>query len=233
MTKPLTDAQRIAKLASVIGLSHQQAASRLGVSKDTVKEWRRKYPAPIADPTIPMGPPVLTPQLAQVFAQLLHAGCPQLKAVEYMAPHLSVEEMKATLKEWMAGGLIVEAVEQLQGGAWITLPAEKRYELALQKHLSEAAFFLYANNFNEVGGKESLEMFKQARELLKSELKGAVDETDPLQAFARFALEMAKAQTVTRAAESKVSVNLQPPSMDRMHEEMSRVKLPKPGEKLN
>lgn len=213
MSKPLTDAQRIAKLASVLGLSHAQAATRLGVSKDTIKEWRRKYPEVKPDPNTPTGPPLLTPKLAGVYAQLLHAGCPALKAVEYIAPHLSVDEMKATLKVWLTSDLIVEAVEQLQGGAWVSLPAEKRYELALQKHVSEAAFFLFANNFNEVGGKEHLEMFKQARDLLKAELRGGVDESDPMQAFARFALELAKAQTATRAAESKVPLHEQGSSL--------------------
>lgn len=211
MSKPLTDAQRQAKLASVSGCSHQEAANRLGVSKDTIKEWRRKFPEVKPDPNQLTGPPEMTAQLAEVYAQLLHAGCPGLKAVEYIAPHLTLDEMKDTLKRWLTSALVQAAVEQLHGGAWIALPAEKRYELALQKHLSEAAFFLFANNFNEVGGKEHLEMFKQARELLKAELKGGVDESDPMQAFARFALELAKAQTATRSAESKVPVDFQPP----------------------
>lgn len=213
MKKPLTDVQRIEKLSTVVGLSHAQAAARLGVAKDTIKEWRRRYPEVKADPTIQVGPPVLTPQIAEVYAQLLHAGCPGLKAVEYIAPHLTLDELKATLKLWQASDLLLTAVEQLQGGAWIHLPAEKRYELALQKHLSEAAFFLFANNFNEAGGKETLEMFKQARELLKAELKGAVDELDPTQAFARFALELAKTHLATKAADSPVPVDLQSSSL--------------------
>lgn len=219
-------------LQTVHGLSHGDAAKALGVSKDTVKVWRRRNPdveaiAPAADEV-----PLCTVKLSQVFAQLLNAGCPQLQAIGYMFPHLTKTVMTETTRRWVSDPLVTIAVEELQGGAFISLPPERRYELALQKHLSELAFFLHANNYNDAVNKDVLEMFKQAREVLKAELKGGTDESDPMQAFARFALEMAKAHVLDKAAASPTAPALQPSTADRIHEEMTAIKLPQPGQKL-
>jgi len=151
---------------------------------------------------------VLTPKLAGEYARLLHAGCPAVSATQYLRPQLSREMAKHITPSWMASALVREAVEQLNGGAWVSLPAEKRYELALQKHLSELAYFLHSHNFNEARDKDTLEMFKQAREVLKAELKGAPDDLDPMQAFARFAMEMMKEQAVERMVAGKRAPDL-------------------------
>lgn len=222
-------------LAGVENLSHQEAANLLGVSRDTIRAWRKKY---IDLPTAPVlqsddAPPQMTAKLATVYAQMLHAGCPPLLATEYMAPQLSKEVLKATTRLWVADVLVQQAVEQLIGGAFITLPPERRYQLALEKHLSELAFFLHSNNFNDAAGKDGLEMFKQAREVLKAELKGGTDESDPMQAFARFALDMVKLQVAEKTAASPIAPALQPSAEDRIQSEFAKVSLPKSGDKLN
>lgn len=229
-----TEKDRRVMLAGVVDLSHGDAAKVLGVSRDTVRDWRKKYTDLPALPALQSddAAPPMTAKLASVYAQMLHAGCPPLLATEYVAPQLSKEELKATTRLWMGDTLVKAAVEQLIGGAFITLPAEKRYELALQKHLSELAFFLHSNNFNDAAGKDGLEMFKQAREVLKAELKGGTDESDPMQAFARFALDMVKLQVAEKTAASSVAPALQPSSADRIHDEFNKLALPKPGDKL-
>lgn len=214
------------KLARVLGMSHEKAAQCLGLNKTTVKNWRRQYPD-FAHTDATRNPPPMTPQIAAVYAQLLHAGCPALRATEYVAPQLQADVLKLVTKQWLSHRLVLKAVEQLTGGAWMELPPERRYELSLQKHLSELAFYLYANNFNDAPSKEALEMFKQAREVLKAELRGVTDDGDPMSAFARFALELVKGQMADRAANSSVPIDLQPEAMDRMHESMARVKMPK------
>lgn len=136
------------------------------------------------------------------FAQLLHVGCPPQRAILYVFPLLDKDDCKATTAEWMASPLVLQAVEQLNGGAWMHLAPEKRYELSLAKHISEMAFYLYANNFNDIEHKEGLEKMKQARDVLRAELKGGADDGDPSMAFARFAMELLK-DKAEKQAESK------------------------------
>lgn len=231
------------KLAEVEGLSAAQAAKELGVSVASIRRWRgrvgkkpssasvqgrRDYEAAeqrkkaTAEAMAELETEaaqqrlVMTPKIAGMFARLLHAGCPAVQATQYINPLLSMEMAKHVTVLWQGSVEVRVAIEQLNGGAWVELAPERRYELALQKHLSEVAFFLHAHNFNDAHEREELEKFKQAREVLKAELKGTPDELDPMQAFARFALDLVKQQSVDRMAQGPREPDLEPPALQRM-----------------
>lgn len=136
--------------------------------------------------------PELTPEVAAIFAKLLSIGCPTVKAMAYFAPGLSKETLTAVSKVWAQDTLVQEALNTLWGGAWIDLPAPKRYELALDKMLAEAAFFVWTTSWVDAGTKEDLDKLKESRNMLMNALGKQPDKGDPMQLFAAFGLELAR-----------------------------------------
>jgi hypothetical protein len=141
----------------------------------------------------------MTEKLANIFAQLLNAGCPQVRAVMYLIPSVTPDQAATISVEWMRDSLVLNAVERINGGEWLALPAEKRFEIVLNKQMSELAYFLWANNFNDITDKVDLDKMTQARTILRAEIQGKVDDTDPMNAFARFAVDFMKEQAAVQA----------------------------------
>jgi hypothetical protein len=108
----------------------------------------------------------------------------------YMAPDLDKELAEKVARAWANDALVLQALEDIHGGSWLDLPAERRMELALEKHLSEMAFYLWTTNFLSVEHREGLEKMKQAREVLRMKLTGEKDPDDFTQAFARMAMSL-------------------------------------------
>lgn len=133
-------------------------------------------------------------ELAVVFAKLLSAGCPPAKAIAYLFQDVADEPdiCKELAKQWLSDSLVRKAIDHLNGGAWAELSKERRFQLALDQCNAEAAYFLWTTPFGTIEHREGLEKVKMAREMLKAELKQAPDEADPMQAFARFALDYAR-----------------------------------------
>ena len=158
--------------------------------------------------------PDMTEELALVYAKLLSVGCPPIRAVVYCAPELGMtqqglEAAKKIAGRWVADALVLAAVDNINGGKWHDLPVERRLELARQKSDAEAAFYLWTTNFSMVDHTEGLAKMKMAREMVKAALGEAPDESDPMAAFARFAMELAKNAQVTGAAKAKKPVQVQ------------------------
>lgn len=158
--------------------------------------------------------PTMTSDLALVFAKLLSVGCPPIRATLYCAPQLNETDAgrdtaKKVARQWAADVQVLEAITSINGGKWHELPAEKRYQLALEKHNAEWAFFLWTTNVNDVEHREGLEKLKQGRDVLKSLLGQQIDESDPMQAFARFAIELTKNAQAVAAAGHKRPIQTQ------------------------
>lgn len=154
-------------------------------------------------------PPAFTEEVAYNMARLLCAGCPPEQAALYLCPDCDDATVKATAREWMASRELLIAVEELEGGAWLDLPAEKRYQLAYDKQVSEMAFYLRTHNFVDVTDKVELEKMKMARETLRAEIKGVGAAEDPNTAFARFAMELLKVRQAETSAAQPVAPPLQ------------------------
>jgi len=160
--------------------------------------------------------PPMTIELAVVFAKLLHIGCPAPRAVLYCAPQLAtggpgmIDVVKTVARQWVHDVLVVEAIGNINGGAFHELPAEDRMRIALEKSTAEISFYLFATNFNDVDSREGIDKIKYAREVLKVALGQQPDELDPMQAFARYALDMAREAQAKRSAGKKTPPQLSP-----------------------
>lgn len=164
-----------------------------------VKELEDKKGGPV---------PAMTDALAVVYAKLLKVGCPGLRAVFYCCPNLTRDEKgldvaKQTLRLWNADALVLEALENINGGKYHELPEETRLRIAIEKSNAEAAFYLYANNFNDMESRDQLEKVKLARDIVKAILGQQPDQDDPMAAFARLALELTRNTQATAAAKVK------------------------------
>lgn len=173
--------------------------------------------------------PVMNEALALVYAKLLTVGCPPVRAVIYVVPSLNETEpgreaAKKVARQWAADVHVLKALASINGGDWQDLPPEKRYQLALDKNLGEAAFHLWTVNFGDVEHREGLEKMKMAREMLKAALGQRPDDSDPMQAFARFALDLAK-EAATSAARGKKSPQTQDGGLDRLLNQMPEQKM--------
>lgn len=152
---------------------------------------RARDTVPVAElPAIPEMDAVV----AQQFAKLLNSGCPPVRATLYLVPWLDMDNARELTAQWMADPHVIQEFEELNGGPWQDLPEERRFEIAYHKHLSEVCFYLQTTNFVEVEAKEALEKMKRAFDIVKAEVKGTSDPTDPSEAFARFALELVKSR---------------------------------------
>lgn len=161
----------------------------------------------------------LTPQIAMVYAKLLTAGCPPVRGVYYCIPSLTtdkkgIETAKHIARTWMHDERVLGALNNINGGEWHTLPPERRAQLALDKHNAEWSFYLWTTNVNDIESREGLEKLKQAREVIKGVLGQQPDEADPMQAFARFAIELAKNAAKDRAVRGKTMPQLSPKSLE-------------------
>lgn len=143
--------------------------------------------------------------LAMVFAKMVTVGVAPALAIRSMFPEFADEHDLCVEfgRQWMLDAEVQRAIDGLNGGAWADLPKDKRIQLAYEKHVGEAAYLLWSGSFIGAETRDDIEKFKQARELLKAELGKATDETDPMQAFARFALELGQ-QMAAQAKQRKV-----------------------------
>lgn len=163
----------------------------------------------------------VTEPMALVYAKLLKVGCPPTRAICYIHPHLlETEQGRSTAKtlasRWNADALVLEALASINGGKWHELPEETRYKLAIEKNNAEASFFLWTSNLAETDSREGLEKIKLCREILKKELGQAPDESDPMAAFARFAMELAKNAHTETVAKGKKAPQLQATGLDKL-----------------
>jgi len=128
--------------------------------------------------------------------------------VLYCIPELlQTQEGRETAKKvaslWLNDALVVQAISDINGGKWHELPEETRYKLAIAKSNAEAAFYLWTTSFVETDHREGLEKMKLAREIIKRELGDQPDEADPMAAFARFAMDLAKNMHTESVAKAK------------------------------
>lgn len=126
-----------------------------------------------------------TVEEADSFAVMLHVGVPPRDAIMYFATESEVADptLLVELKDaFISSRLVALAVSKLQGGEWEKLPLEQRIQVALDKNYAEKAYFLYANNFNEVSGSEYTKL-QEARKVLEAKMAGTSGKMDSLQQF--------------------------------------------------
>lgn len=195
---------------------------RTVVHQKVSKPAQTAFPQEVKDTRA--GLPVMGPELALVYAKLLTAGCPERRAVLYVVPLLPVELVTEVALMWKTNVHVIAAINEANGGAWWDLEPDKRAKLAYAKSGSEAAFWLWDTNFADLGGKDDLEKLKIARGIVKEQLGLAPDEADPMQAFSRFMLDMARSAQAQSTSRGK-----QPPQLKSGELTDILGKLPKPN----
>lgn len=110
--------------------------------------------SPASQPSL--GTPDLTAPLAYEFVKLLQSGLPPLVALSYMLPDryraTGGKQRKNWVNEWMRHPLTLTATTTLNKGAWPDLDPDDRLTIALDKHLAERAYLLYANVYATADG---------------------------------------------------------------------------------
>lgn len=163
----------------------------------------------------------LTEDVALVYAKLLSVGCPPIRAVLYITPSLNeTEKGRETAKkvafQWQHSKLTMDCLDSINGGKWHELPAERRYQLALDKSNAECAFYLWTTNYNSIEHREGIEKIKLARDIMKGILGQAPDVDDPMAAFARLAIELTRNADANRAASGKKAPVTVPSDMEKL-----------------
>lgn len=127
-----------------------------------------------------------TPDTAVAFATMLSAGCPPGEAVRYFLPTdeggLAPSFVSAMAEKWLTHSLVQRAIKKLQGGDWTELTAEGRIRLAIDKHYTEMAYFLYSRNYVDLTGQEKSKA-DTCRAALEAKLAGTAGQASALELF--------------------------------------------------
>lgn len=131
----------------------------------TVKLERQSRTVP------PDARPNLTSAKAREFALLLASGVDPLNALRYMAPsafdRMADDERTDWLNALAGDRLVLRAVNELNGAEWHHLDADKRLQLALDKHFSELAYLLYTTSYRTAEGSILRKIDNAAERLMK------------------------------------------------------------------
>ena len=132
------------------------------------------------------GSPVrhLTRDEAEVFAEMLLSGVPVAEAVPYFwDPSVTEAELVAGETVWPQQEAVRVAMQRMTGGKpWHHMAEPERLGVALRKHYSELAYFLWTTNYAECdgGAKTKADTCRQA---LEAKLAGMAGRESPLAQF--------------------------------------------------
>lgn len=151
-------------------------------------------------------------------ANLMQAGLPLALAIQYLIPGHDSRKYVELASAWEQDPLLREAVDGVNGGTWASLAPEVRYKLALDKNTAEMAYFLYSSSFIGAGSREDIDKMKLAREVMKSELGMKTQDDNPMDAFARFAIDLSRSMTQENMQKSaeKSAKRASPPGISVM-----------------
>jgi hypothetical protein len=124
-----------------------------------------------------------TKEQATQFAIMLSSGVPSRIAITYFLTEGFPEGSVVALHEkWMRSEAIQAAILHLQGRAWQEMTVEERIQLSIEKHYSEMAYYLYANNYVDMIGAAKTKA-DTCRSALETKLAGLAGKTDALSRF--------------------------------------------------
>lgn len=120
---------------------------------------------------------------ATQFAIMLSSGMPAGEAILYfLPPQPHPQVFEEALRVWTTAETTKRAILAIQGKAWQDLDIEERCKLAIDKHYSEMAYFLYSRNYIELVGAEK-QKADTCRQALEAKLAGMAGKMDALTRF--------------------------------------------------
>ena len=126
----------------------------------------------------------LTRDEAQVFAEMLLSGVPVAEVVPYFWDRSVTEaELVACETAWPQQEAVREAVQRMTGGtAWHKMDDPERLDVALKKHYSELAYFLWTTNHAECDGVAKTKA-DTCRQAIEAKVAGMAGRESPLAQF--------------------------------------------------
>lgn len=124
-----------------------------------------------------------TREQADHFALMLASGMPSMEVMSYFLPESSgPQEIEFAHNRWVRSKEIQAAILRLQGKAWQELPLEDRIRLAIERHYSEMAYFLYTHNYGSLSGSEK-QKADTCRQALEAKIAGMAGKMDAITRF--------------------------------------------------
>ena len=128
----------------------------------------------------------LTRETADQLALILGSGMPLVEAVRYFLDPQALEESPELVRQisdrWSTSKLLAQAIEKIQGKSWGLMSLEERINLAISKHYTEMAYYLYSRNYTELEGAARLKA-DTCRDSLEKKLAGTAGQRDALASF--------------------------------------------------
>ena len=125
---------------------------------------------------------MVTKDLALQFALILSSGVPQLEAAQYVRPDLEGQDLKFELTHLLKDPNVSAAILHIQGKPWQEMSLSDRIQFAINKNYTEMAYFLYANNYNDLQGADRTKA-DVCRATLEAKLAGMAGKMGALESF--------------------------------------------------
>lgn len=122
---------------------------------------------------------------AKQFAVMLSVGAPPSEAIRYFIPEeetVSATYLAVQAEQWLRSKAVQDAVRSIQGKDWTEMSAHERISLAIDKHYSEMAYFLYSRNYVDLGGADKAKA-DTCRAALEAKLAGTAGKLSAVEQF--------------------------------------------------
>ncbi len=117
---------------------------------------------------------------AMQFAVMLTAGMPPEEAIVYFFE--DKDNALAAQPRWLSASTVKAAIKKLQGKSWQHMTADEKIQLALDKHYTELAYFLYSRNYVNLQGQDKAKA-DTCRTTLEVKQAGLAGKMEPLAVF--------------------------------------------------
>lgn len=147
--------------------------------KDRKRESEKRLMERVTQEVV--GPDPLTPMPEQAFefVLMLETGLNAATALSYFFDDPSTIEI--ALIHWPGHRAVLKAFERIHSKPWQQLDPSERIEMALKKHYSEMAYYLWTHHYGETWGREA-EKADKCRLALEQRLAGTAG-LSPLEKF--------------------------------------------------
>jgi hypothetical protein len=116
------------------------------------------------------------------FAIMLKAGLPARDAIVYFAQGDDPSSLAQQLSFWLRSKSVRDALTVLEGKPWQKMSLKEKMEAALDQHYAGLAYFIYSNNYSDLGKDERMKA-DTARTALEAKVAGNAGKMSALDEF--------------------------------------------------
>lgn len=120
---------------------------------------------------------------ADKFVLILSTGMPSWQAIQYFAEEGTTKDQLQDLhNRWIRSKAVADAIKRSQGKSWEEMTLHERMTKAIDKQYTEMAYFLCANNYNDLTGADRAKA-DTCRAALEAKVAGLAGKMDALSRF--------------------------------------------------